>query len=71
MAPGTGTPEPGGLTSRELLDAVRRCAVELPVVGMDVVELSPAYDGPGQVTAFLANRVVLEALSGICARRRG
>jgi agmatinase len=70
MAPGTGTPEPGGLTTRQLLDAVRRCARELPVVGLDVVELSPPYDGPGQVTAFLANRVVLEALSGI-AKRRG
>jgi agmatinase len=70
MAPGTGTPEPGGLTSRQLLDAVRRCALELPVVGLDVVELSPVYDGPGQVTAFLANRVVLEALSGIATRRR-
>jgi agmatinase len=70
MAPGTGTPEPGGLTARELLDAVRRCAVELPVVGMDLVELAPAYDGPGQVTSFLANRVVLEALSGIARRRR-
>src|SRR6266545_2047718 len=41
MAPGTGTPEPGGLTARELLDAVRRCALELPVVGVDVVELPP------------------------------
>jgi arginase family enzyme len=71
MAPGTGTPEPGGLTARELLDAVRRCALELPVVGMDVVELAPVYDGPGQVTAFLANRVVLEALSGIAKRRAG
>jgi agmatinase len=69
MAPGTGTPEPGGLTARELLDAVRRCALELPMVGMDVVELAPAYDGPGQVTTFLANRVVLEALSGIAKRR--
>jgi agmatinase len=67
MAPGTGTPEPGGLTSRQLLDAVRRCALELPVVGLDVVEVSPAYD-PSEVTAFLANRVVLEALSGIAAR---
>lgn len=71
MAPGTGTPEPGGLTSRQLLDAVRRCALELPLAGMDVVELSPPYDGPGEVTAFLANRVVLEALSGIAARRAG
>ena len=69
MAPGTGTPEPGGLTARELLDAVRRCSLELPVVGVDVVELAPAYDGPGQVTTFLANRVVLEALSGIARRR--
>ncbi len=70
MAPGTGTPEPGGLTGRQLLDAVRRCALELPVVGIDVVEVSPPYDS-SEVTAFLANRVVLEALSGICARRQG
>jgi agmatinase len=69
MAPGTGTPEPGGLTARQLLDAVRRCATELPVVGLDIVELSPPYDGPGEVTAYLANRVVLEALSGIAWRR--
>ena len=69
MAPGTGTPEPGGLTSRQLLDAVRRCALELPVVGLDVVEVSPPYDN-AEITAFLANRVVLEALSGITARRR-
>lgn len=70
MAPGTGTPEPGGLTPRQLLDAVRRCALELPLVGMDVVEVSPPYDS-AEVTAFLANRVVLEALSGICKRRQG
>src|SRR3954470_20065870 len=37
MAPGTGTPEPGGLTARQLLDAVRRIAMELPLAGMDVV----------------------------------
>lgn len=70
MAPGTGTPEPGGLTGRQLLDAVRRCALELPVVGIDVVEVSPPYD-QSEITAFLANRVVLEALSGICKRRAG
>jgi agmatinase len=68
-APGTGTPEPGGLTARELLDSVRRIAYELPVVGMDVVEVSPPYDH-AEVTSFLANRVVLEALSGIARRRR-
>ncbi len=69
MAPGTGTPEPGGLTSRELLDTVRRLARELNVVGADVVEVSPPYDGPGQITAFLANRVVLEILNGMAERR--
>src|SRR5437764_1282277 len=41
MAPGTGTPEPGGLTGRQLLDAVRRIAMEMPLAGMDVVEVSP------------------------------
>jgi len=69
LAPGTGTPEPGGLSSRQLLDAVRRIAMELPVVGMDVVEVAPPYDH-AEVTAFLANRIVLEALSGIAWRRR-
>ena len=69
MAPGTGTPEPGGLLSRELLDTVRRLARELPVVGADVVEVAPPYDGPGQVTAFLANRVVLEILNGMAERK--
>jgi agmatinase len=69
MAPGTGTPEPGGLTGRQLLDAVRRLAMELPVAGVDVVEVSPPYDH-AEVTAFLANRVVLEVLSGIAWRRK-
>ena len=71
MAPGTGTPEPGGITSRELLDTVRRLARELPVIGADVVEVSPPYDGPGQITAFLANRVVLEVLNGMAERKLG
>ena len=70
FAPGTGTPEPGGLTPRQLLDTVRRIAIELPVVGMDVVEVSPPYDS-ADVTAALANRVVLELLSGLAFRRRG
>jgi len=70
MAPGTGTPEPGGITGRELLDAVRRIAIELPVVGVDVVEVAPAYDS-AEITSFLANRGVLEMLSGIAFRRQG
>jgi agmatinase len=67
-APGTGTPEPGGLSARELLDAVRRICLELPIVGMDVVEVAPPYDH-ADITALLANRVVLEALSAIARRR--
>ena len=70
MAPGTGTPEPGGMTSRELLHAVRRICLELPIVGMDIVEVSPPYDS-ADITAILANRVVLEALSAIAKRKRG
>src|ERR1700760_257040 len=69
MAPGTGTPEPGGLTGRQLLDAVRRIAMSLPLAGIDVVEVSPPYDH-AEVTAFLGNRVILEALSGMAWRRR-
>jgi agmatinase len=67
-APGTGTPEPGGMTARQLLDAVSRICHELPVAGMDVVEVSPPYDH-AEITALLANRVVLEALAGMARRR--
>ncbi len=69
-APGTGTPEPGGLSARQLLDAVRRICIELPVAGIDVVEVAPPYDH-ADITAYLANRVVLEALSGLAVRRNG
>jgi agmatinase len=57
------------MTGRQLLDAVRRIAMELPLAGVDVVEVAPPFDH-AEVTAFLANRVVLEALSGIAWRRR-
>lgn len=70
FAPGTGTPEPGGLQSRELLRAVRRLCTDLPIAGMEVVEVSPPYDH-ADITAYLANRVVLEALSGIALRKEG
>jgi agmatinase len=69
-APGTGTPEPGGLQARELLRAVRRLATALPLVAMEVVEVAPPYDH-ADLTAMLAHRVVLEALTGIALRRDG
>ena len=68
-APGTGTPEPGGLSSRQLLDAVRRICLEVPILGMDIVEVSPAYDH-ADITALLGNRVILEALSAMARRRQ-
>jgi agmatinase len=70
FAPGTGTPEPGGLTTRELLRAVRTIAAAVDLCAMDVVEVSPPYD-PAGVTALAAQRVVLEALSGLALRRSG
>ena len=70
MAPGTGTPEPGGMTSRDLMEAVRRICSELPIVGVDIVEVSPAYDH-ADITSLLANRIVLEALSAIAVRKKG
>lgn len=67
-APGTGTPEPGGMLPRELLRAVRQIVGAVDLVGMDVVEVSPPYD-QADVTAALAHRCVLEALSAIAAKR--
>jgi agmatinase len=62
FAPGTGTPEPGGLSSRELLRAVRTLARNLDVVGFDVVEVLPLRDH-GAITAAVANRCVMELLA--------
>jgi agmatinase len=69
-APGTGAPEPGGLTPRELLRGVRRISREVDLAGLEVVEVSPPYDH-ADVTSLLAHRVVLEALSGLALRRLG
>jgi len=56
------------LTARELLDAVRRIGRDVPLVGVEIVEVAPPYDH-ADITAMLGNRVVLEALSGIARRR--
>ncbi len=60
-APGTGTPEPGGLTPREALRAVRTVARE-GLVGIDIVEISPPYDH-ADTTAQLGARVALDTLA--------
>jgi agmatinase len=66
-APGTGTPEVGGLTSFEAQELVRGLA-GLPLAGCDVVEVAPPFDGPGQITALLAANIMFEFL-GVLARR--
>jgi agmatinase len=68
-APGTGTPEPGGMLPRELLRAVRRIAGQVELAGMDIVEVSPPYDW-AESTAMIANRCALEAISALAVKRR-
>jgi agmatinase len=71
VAPGTGTPEPGGMTSVDLLWACRELARRIELVGMDVVEVIPTAVGSADVTALVADRIVREALTGLALRRRG
>jgi agmatinase len=68
--PGTGTPEPGGMTAVDLLLAVRTVAAELDLVGVDVVEVIPLAVGSADGSALIADRIVREALTGIALRRR-
>jgi agmatinase len=70
FAPGTGTPEPGGMTSGELLGACREVASRLDVVGAEVVEVIPTAPGSSDITALVADRIVREILNGIALRRR-
>jgi len=62
FAPGTGTPEVGGLSTSEALAFVRALR-GIDIVGADVVEVSPPYDGPGQQTALAAANIAYEILS--------
>jgi agmatinase len=71
FAPGTGTPEPGGMTSGDLLWACRTVAEHLEVVGAEVVEVIPTAVGSADITALVAERIVRELLTGIALRRRG
>ena len=70
FAPGTGTPEPGGMTPVDLLWAVRTVAERIELVGAEVVEVCPQQIGSLDPTALVAERVVRELLTGIALRRR-
>jgi agmatinase len=71
FAPGTGTPEVGGFSTAEALGFLRSLR-GINLVGSDVVEVSPAYDGPGQPTALAAANIVFEllALRALATRRQ-
>jgi len=69
FAPGTGTPEPGGMTTAELLWACRTIASELDVVGAELVEVIPTAVGSTDITALAGDRIVREIMTGIALRR--
>lgn len=64
FAPGTGTPMPGGLSSREILKLTRQLA-DTDLVGFDLVEVSPPYDDQSNTTAVLAANIFFEALCAL------
>lgn len=68
-APGVQTPEAGGPTSREAL-ALLRLLPPLSLLGADVVETNPLFDGPGQITALLAATVAAEILAMMAVRKK-
>jgi agmatinase len=70
FAPGTGTPEPGGMTSGDLLWACREVARRLELAGAEVVEVIPTAVGSADVTALVADRIVREILNGLSLARR-
>ncbi|KAK0511635.1 hypothetical protein JMJ35_006208 [Cladonia borealis] len=67
LCPGTGTPEAGGWTSREVIRILRGLE-GLNVVGADIVEVAPAYDGRGEQTALVASQVAYEILTSWVGR---
>jgi len=67
FAPGTGTPEAGGLTTRDLLDLLRVAFERLPIRALDLVEVSPRLDH-ADITSFAAIKVIYEAFGWVVAR---
>lgn len=68
--PGTGTPEPNGLTPREVFPLIRRLCAENEVVGFELVEVNPLVD-PGYTTAQNSTHILRECMNGLALRKRG
>jgi agmatinase len=69
IAPGTGTPEPGGFSYYEAKAILLAVCKRANVVGMDLVEVAPQYDGPGQVTALHGARLILDTVGAVFRNR--
>ena len=69
IAPGTGTPEPGGFSYYEAKAILLAVCARCNVVGFDLVEVAPQYDGPGQLTALHGARLILDTVGAVFRRR--
>lgn len=69
FAPGTGTPEAGGLSSRELLEILNQLLERLPVKAMDLVEISPSLDTTNQITSWAGAKIIYELLAQLCKKK--
>jgi len=69
IAPGTGTPEPGGFSYYEAKAILLAVCARCNVIGMDLVEVAPQYDGPGQLTALHGARLILDTVGAVFRRR--
>jgi agmatinase len=70
FAPGTGTPEPGGMTTADLLLACREIAASVDLAGFEIVEVIPTAVGSADITSLAADRIVREAMTGLALARR-
>jgi agmatinase len=69
-APGTGTPEAGGLSSRELMEIMKFLITELPIVAMDLVEVSPPLDSVNNITSWAALKVLYEVFGKLSKAKK-
>jgi agmatinase len=71
FAPGTGTPEPGGMSTVDLLWACREIAASTELAGFEIVEVIPTLVASADITALAADRIVREVVTGLALARRG
>ena len=70
-APGTGTPESGGLSTRQMMQVIKSLFRELPIKAMDIVEVSPLLDTTNNITSWAALKLLYEAFGGIYRKTVG